>query len=279
MSFIDLHTHSTASDGTTDPADLPHLAQKAGLAAIALTDHDTIAGHDACAAACEQVGIDFVPGIELSCDRGQPRGAMHILGYFIEPNTPDLHEVIERLWAARSERAPQVVERLNAIGLDITMEQIEAMAGCAMIGRPHIASVLVERGYAASVTDAFGRYLGFGQPAYVRKDNLPTDVAITAIHAAGGLAVLAHPSQLKCADDAELQQVIGQLRGQGLDGIEVMHSDHSPKLVAQYQRLAKQLGMQITGGSDFHGSRKEIELGSQHVPAAWLDTLRGALSQ
>lgn len=278
MPFIDLHMHSTASDGTTNPADLPALARQADLTAIALTDHDTTLGHDACAKACTAAGIEFIPGIELSCDRGKPRGAMHLLGYFIQSDTPALQQVMEQLWLARAQRAPLVIQKLNDLGLQISLTQVQDTAGIAMIGRPHIAAVLVEQGYAATITDAFDRYLGYGRPGYVRKDNLPTDLAISAIHAAGGLAVLAHPVQLKCDDDAELLSLLNSLKDQGLDGIEAMHTDHSPALAAEYQHLAASLGLLVTGGSDYHGSRKPIALGSQPVPIHWLSLLRSALA-
>jgi hypothetical protein len=268
--------HSTASDGTTPPGDLPALAAAVGLGAIALTDHDTTAGHAECAAACAERGVEFVPGIELSCERGRPRGSMHILGYFIDPHTPALRDVIGDLWAARTERAPLIVDRLNALGLDITLDHVAATAGCAMIGRPHIAAVLVERGHAASIADAFDRYIGHGGPAYVRKDNLATDRAIDAIHQAGGLAVLAHPIQLRYAEDDDLHLIVATLVGHGLDGLEVIHSDHDVAHVAQYTELANHFNLLTTGGSDYHGDRKPIALGSQQVPAACLDRLRQA---
>ncbi len=276
MTRIDLHTHSTASDGTTPPAELPALAYEAGLGAIALTDHDTTAGHAACAEACAKLALGFVPGIELSCERGRPRGSMHILGYFVDGQTPELRDVIELLWAARTERAPQIVQRLNDLGVDVSLEEVNQTAGCAMIGRPHIAAVLEDKGYVGSIREAFEKYIGHGAPAYVRKDNLPTDRAIAAIHAAGGLAVLAHPIQLRCDDDDELEHIIARLTAEGLDGLEVLHSDHTPTLAEQYRLLAERHGLLSTGGSDFHGDRKPIALGSQHVPGRWLEQMRQA---
>ncbi len=278
MAYIDLHTHSTASDGTTPPQKLGALAAEAGLSAIALTDHDTTAGHAQCKTGCTKAGVEFVPGIEVSCDRGKPVGAMHILGYFVDGKTPALKDVIAELHEAREQRAPHVVEKLNALGCDISLEQIRNTAGCAMIGRPHIAAVLVEQGYAKSIKDAFNRYIGQGAPAYVRKDNMPTGRAIAAIHAAGGLAVLAHPVQLRCDDDEELAAVIGRLIDQGLDGMEVYHCDHDAALVEQYTQFAKRHDLLMTGGSDFHGTRKPIALGGQKVPAHLLDTLRDAVA-
>lgn len=273
---IDLHAHSTASDGSVPPAELPALAFEAGLAALALTDHDTTAGHAACASGCAAVEVDFVPGIELSCNRGKPRGAMHLLGYFVDGSSPKLARVIEDLSRARRERAPLIVARLNELGLPITLEEVQAEAAGAMIGRPHIAAAMQRKGYVDSVADAFVRYLGYGKPAYVRKDNLPTDRAIEAIHEAGGVAALAHPIQLRYADDAELEAVIGRLAEEGLDGLEVYHTDHDAGLRAQYQALADRYGLLTTGGSDYHGDRKPIALGSQPVPMTLLETLREA---
>jgi predicted metal-dependent phosphoesterase TrpH len=250
---------------------------EAGLGALALTDHDTTAGLADCAAACAMAGVAFVPGIEISADRGKPTGSMHILGYFIDPANPELAAVSAELERARNERAPQIVEKLNALGVEITMAEIIEQTASAMIGRPHIAAVLKRKGYVGSVREAFERYIGQGAPAFVRKDNLPTERAIAAIHAAGGLAVLAHPIQLRCADDAELEQTVRRLADEGLDGLEVYHSDHSPAVAARYGELAAQLGLLVSGGSDYHGEAKSVEIGSQHVPAAVLERLREGL--
>lgn len=273
LQYVDLHLHSTASDGTDAPGALPALAERAGLCAIALTDHDTTVGHEACAAACERIGIRFVPGIELSAERGQPRGSMHILGYFIDPTDPTLAGVIEEVSGARRERAPQIVEKLNDLRVAITLEEVEAQAGGAFIGRPHIAEVLRQKGYVKSIKDAFTRYLGQNAPAYVRKDNLPTERAIEAIHAAGGLAVLAHPVQLRSEDEQDLQQTVQRLVDQGLDGLEIHHADHTAAQVQQYRQLAHRLDLLTTGGSDYHGLAKTIALGSQRVPHEHLDQL------
>jgi hypothetical protein len=275
--WIDLHTHSTASDGTVEPGDLPHLAREAGLGALALTDHDTTAGLAQCAAAAEEAGIEFVPGIEISTERGAARGNLHILGYFIDPGGAKLQQLIEDQHAARLDRAPRIVDRLRKAGIPITLEQIEHQAGGAAIGRPHVAAILVEMGYVGSITEAFERYLGYGAPAHVRKDRCPPASAIDAIHDAGGLASLAHPVQTRCADDDELKQLVRRLVEQGLDAIEVYHAEHSPQQVEQYKALAEQFGLLMTGGSDFHGSRKPIALGQCRVPGELLAALRGAL--
>ncbi len=272
--YVDLHTHSTASDGTDPPAALAARAAEAGLAAIALTDHDTTAGLGACAGACAEHGIELVPGIEVSCRRGKPLGAMHILGYFIDPDSEALAAVTARLADARARRAPEIVERLNELGVDVTIDEVTGATEGAMIGRPHIAAVLVDKGYARTIADAFVRYLGSGAPAYVRKDNLTTEQAIHAIHQAGGLAVLAHPIQLRCDDDDELELVVRRLVDEGLDGVEAHHTDHSAAAARKYRKLADRFDLAVTGGSDYHGGRKDIPLGSQRIGYDVLERLR-----
>ena len=273
---IDLHMHSTASDGTDSPAELARLAAELGLAAIALTDHDTTAGLSACAAACREQGIEFVPGIELSCERGKERGTLHVLGYFVDPASAPLQRIIDEQIEARDTRNPQIIERLNALRVDVTLDDVQRQAGDGVMGRPHIAAVLVARGYAKSMQDAFNRYIGYGAPAYVRKDRLAAGRAIEAIHHAGGLAVLAHPVQLKAADAADLQQVVMDLKKIGLDGIEVWHSDHAAADIEQFTRLAERFDLLMTGGSDYHGRRKDVMIGSQRVPARVLEAMRAA---
>ncbi len=265
--------HSTASDGTTPPEDLPALAAEAGLSAIALTDHDTTAGLATCAEAAAKVGLRFVPGIELSADPGKPSGTMHILGYGVRDAAPDLTAITHRLHAARAERAPRIVGRLRELGVDITMDEVTELAGRASIGRPHIAAVLLAKGYVKTVEHAFRRYIGQGGPAYFRKDQVDPADAISAIHGAGGLAVLAHPIQLRYEDDAELIATVSRLVDAGLNGVEVWHPDHRGDLVEQYARLAARFELIATGGSDFHGERKPNRLGASRVPAGVLTAL------
>ena len=293
MIYCDLHMHSTASDGTDAPAALAHLAAGAGLGAIALTDHDTTAGLEACAAACWARGIAFCPGIEISADRHAPelahpgpsvepgRGALHILGLFIRPDDPDLLAIARELVAARDERNPRIIAKLSDLGVRVTLEEVQAAAaeqtqGHRIIGRPHIAQVMVRKGYAKTIEDAFSRYLGSGKPAYVRKDRLPPAEAIAAIHQAGGLAILAHPIQLRCADGDDLAYVLTRLKDAGLDGMEVLHCEHTPADAQRFAALARQLGLLASGGSDYHGTNKTVILGSQHVPISIFEDLQRA---
>ncbi len=287
--YCDLHTHSTASDGGTPPRELPAQARAAGLAALALTDHDTTAGLPACAAAAGEVGVCFVPGIELSANRaalkpapytpapGDRLGTLHLLGLFIRHDDPGLAALCRDVAQARAQRNPQIIARLNEMGLSISYDEVLALVqaqGGQVIGRPHIGQVLVAKGYAASVQDAFARYIGEGRPAYVRKDLLPPGRAIDAIHKAGGLAILAHPIQMRCADAAELEYTVKRLAEMDLDGLEVWHCDHGPAEIQAYAALAQRLGLLVSGGSDYHGPRKAVALGSQQVPVEVFEALR-----
>jgi len=291
MNCCDLHIHSTASDGTDRPDALPRLAKAAGLDAFALTDHDTADGVPACAAAAQRVGIDFVPGIELSVDPGEllstqdddgrPRrvGTTHVLGYFIRHDHPQLLAIRDAMRDARAQRNPQIIANLNRLGIDVDYNEVQAHAGDAVVGRPHIAAVMVRRGYVASVDEAFRQYIGEGRPAYARRDPLDAGDAIAAIHHAGGLACLAHPVQLKYRDVDHLKQVIRRLADAGLDGLECWHSDHTEEHRRNFQQLAAEFGLLVAGGSDYHGSRKAIALNACRVPYDVYEQLQSAASK
>lgn len=270
----DLHMHSTASDGTDAPEALGPLAAEAGLSAIALTDHDTTDGLDRCAAGCEAAGIDFITGVELSVDPGGPAGTLHLLGYFIRPDEPALLAVTETVRSARSSRNPRMIAALNDLGLELTESEVAAQASGEIIGRPHIAAAMVARGYVHSIDEAFHRYIGRGGAAYVRRDLMPAERAIDAIHAADGLAVLAHPIQLACRDDAQLERTLRRLVDAGLDGIEAFHSDHDRAAIRRYLDFAERFNLLVTGGSDYHGRRKPIHLGDHGLDADRFNRLR-----
>jgi len=282
----DLHTHSTASDGTDPPEALAQFARDAGLDAFALTDHDTTAGLPAAQHAADALGIGFVPGIELSADPAfdqdaPARGTLHILGYGIQPDHPALAKLERWLRDVRADRNPGIVEKLNDLGLEIDYAEVQRAAQdeagqAAVIGRPHIAQVMVQKGYAASIPDAFARYIGEGAAAHVRKDRLSPADAIDALHRARGLAVLAHPVQLRLADDDALPALVARLVELGLDGIEAQHSDHTESDVKRFQTLAQRFGLLTTGGSDYHGKRKDLRMGTPPVPMSVYDQLRNA---
>ncbi len=259
--IVDLHTHSTASDGTLTPAELARLAQRSGLAGFALTDHDTVEGLAEAGAEAQRLGMEFVPGIEISATYPWP-GTLHLLGYCIDPASPTLMTMARWLVEARDNRNPRIIDRLRELGIAITMEEVEAEAGGQVVGRPHIAAILVRKGYVSSIHQAFEKYLGQTGAAYFDKERLSPRQAIEMVLSAGGVPVLAHPVELRCGNDAQLARVVKDLADLGLAGVEVLHSEHTPELVEKYSRLADRYGLVKTAGSDFHGGNKqEIELG------------------
>ena len=282
--FCDLHMHSTASDGTIAPDQLPALARKAQLAAIALTDHDTTTGLEACAAACRKAKIRFVPGIELSADPGAMKhrsphdpdartGTLHILGLFVRHDDPKLLKIHDWLLTARQERNPQIIDNLNRLGVRVRYEEVVELAesmGTKVVGRPHIAQVLMHKGYVKSIHKAFARYIGEGAAAYARKDRLSPEDAIEAIHHAGGLALLAHPPQLRLTSAADLEHFVKRLVEAGLDGIETRHCDHSAQQVEQYEKLAKKLAsaclMKSTSDCALRGPVRTMSLEQTYLP-------------
>jgi 3',5'-nucleoside bisphosphate phosphatase len=275
-SFVDLHCHSTASDGTLAPEDVVRLARDSSLSALALTDHDTIGGVAAAAAEAARLGIDFIPGIEISATYPSP-GTLHILGYGVDPQSPVLHDLTRQLLEGRDTRNPRIVARLQELGVAITMEEVEREAGGTVIGRPHIAAILQRKGYVSSIKEAFNKYLAEGGLAYFDKERLAPARALELIHQSGGLAVLAHPIQLRTENDAQLERVVKELVDLGLAGIEVLHSDHDAAWVEKCTRLAERFGLVKTGGSDFHGRNKEsISLGNangRRIPREFFDNL------
>ncbi|MEO0474903.1 MAG: PHP domain-containing protein [Planctomycetota bacterium] len=296
---VDLHTHSTASDGTDNPADLPRLAKQAGLDGFALTDHDTTAGLAPAAAAAKQLGLAFVPGIELSIvadpfaeasplaeDGPTDMGSIHLLGYHVRSDSEALMIIETKLRRARETRNPQIIEKLAGLGvrldyqdvLDLALGSDEGRPGEHAVGRPHIAQLMVERGYVKSMHEAFAQYLGPGGAAYVPRELPTADKAIAAIHSAGGVAVLAHPVHLGLSA-ADLEHHVARLTDLGLDGIETQHSDHEPADTKRLTALAEQFDLLTTGGSDYHGSRKAIALGSVVAPGNTLERLEEAAAQ
>jgi predicted metal-dependent phosphoesterase TrpH len=260
-SFVDLHCHSTASDGTLPPREVVRLAKQSNLSALALTDHDTVAGCFDAADEAKKLGIDFLCGIEISAEYPHP-GTMHILGYGVDPASSALKNLTETLIAGRDNRNPRIVEKLNELGVAVTMQEWIDEAKGGVMGRPHLAAILHRKGYVSSIKQAFDKYLGQGAPAYFDKERLMPKQAIERIGAAGGVAVLAHPAQLRTENDAQLERVIKDLADLGLAGIETIHSDHDAALIGKYTRLAERFGLLKTGGSDFHGTnKKDIQLG------------------
>ncbi len=275
--FVDLHTHSIVSDGTASPGEVIRLADEAKLAAVALTDHDTTAGlAEASAAAHSYPELKFVPGIEISAR--WPGRVVHILGLAIDEASAQLQQIAEQLRQSRDRRNPQMIEKLRALGVDITLGDVEDVAASrsgktgGIVGRLHMAEALVRAGHVKNISEAFGRYLADDGPAFVNKDELEPAEAISAIHHAGGVAVLAHPALLRCDNSAQVAHVITSLCGMGLDGIEAYHAEHSDQQTRMYLDLARAKGLGVTGGSDFHGSAKpQVRIGKPRVPIAAFD--------
>jgi predicted metal-dependent phosphoesterase TrpH len=275
--LIDLHAHTTHSDGSATPRELLAQARAAGATAVAITDHDTVAGLNEGRAVAAEFDIEFIDGIEISAEYSP--GTMHILGYFINAESMSLNAALVELREARERRNPQIAERLQSLSFSIAYEEVEQLAGNEVVGRPHFARLLVERGYAASIQDAFNRFLGKGAAAYVEKARLSPAASIALIHEAGGVAVLAHPYQLKLASLEESEQLVVELAALGLDGIEALYSRHSQAERDAYARMAQRHGLLVTGGSDYHGTYKpDISIvrgkGDLAVPYELLDDLR-----
>ncbi|WP_112468785.1 PHP domain-containing protein [Streptomyces triticisoli] len=255
---IDLHTHSTASDGTDTPAELVRNAAAAGLHVVALTDHDTTRGHAEAIAALPE-GLTLVTGAELSCRADGV--SMHMLAYLFDPEEPALLAERELVRDDRVPRAKTMIAKLNALGVPVTWEQVTRIAGDGSVGRPHIASALVGLGVVPTVSDAFTEdWLADGGRAWVEKHETDPFEAIRLVKAAGGVCVLAHPAAAKRGRTVP-ESTITELAAAGLDGLEVDHMEHDPDTRARLRGLAGELGLLVTGSSDYHGSRKTVSLG------------------
>lgn len=269
--MIDLHTHSTVSDGSDPPARVAELAAEAGCSAVALTDHDRLDGIVAARGRASALGVELVAGCELSCEFSP--GTMHVLVYFVEPGEGPLHDELVRLQAVRDRRNQLMCERLG-----IPYAELLEEAGGMGAGRPHAAAVLVRRGVVGSIQEAFDMYLAKGRPGYVDKERLAPGEAVRLARASGGVAVLAHPFSLGLAP-AELGRTVGELAGLGVAGVEAMYGRYSPEDRAGLVALAAAHGLVATGGSDHHGTYKpDLTVGrgagDLDVPDSVLDELR-----
>ncbi|MEU1386136.1 MULTISPECIES: PHP domain-containing protein [unclassified Nonomuraea] len=257
---IDLHSHSTASDGTQPPADVVRRARERGLDVLALTDHDTVAGHRAAVEALPE-GLTLVPGMELSCRRaGQ---SIHLLAYLFDPADPELLAECERIRRAREERGRLTVERLVELGVPITWEHVSAVAGDSPVGRPHIARAMVAAGAVAAPEEAFTpEWIGAGGRAHVTRYALDPVRAVRLVRSAGGVPVLAHPKAVR-RGEAVPDEWIAELAAAGLFGVEADHLDHDDEARAHLRRLAAGLGLEVTGSSDDHGELTGHRLGCE----------------
>lgn len=255
--MIDLHLHSTRSDGMSTPSELVRGAKQRGIQAIALTDHDTVDGCPELGRAADDLGLDVLYGVELSSRFSD--GALHFLGYGVDIHSRVLKEHLQWLQQSRDARNEHTVAKLNQLGLRLRMDEVESAAAGGVIGRPHMGKALVNRGYVASVKDAFSLYLNRSRPAYVARRTLDPEACIELIHQAGGLAVAAHPFTVDLPD-RKLLNLLKSLKDAGLDGLEVFYRYHDHKRRKQFSHWADRLGLLKTGGSDFHGAPSEIGL-------------------
>jgi 3',5'-nucleoside bisphosphate phosphatase len=276
--LIDLHSHTTASDGTDAPAELVARAAALGLEALAITDHDTFTGYEQALPAAQSANLELLCGIELSTRYlGK---TIHLLGYFLDaPPTREFQDWVVFMQQTRRDRNVKLAAKLKTLGIDIELAEVEAI-GRSITGRPHFALVLMKKGYASTVQDAFKIYLGDGASAHVERESVALTEAIRMVNGGGGISVLAHPVRIGKKDNSQEEALIAELCHAGLRGIEVWHSDHSPADCERYERYAHTYGLAPTGGSDYHGFVKpNIELGTGaggnlRIPRSVLDDLR-----
>ncbi|MBE7019728.1 MAG: PHP domain-containing protein [Ruminococcaceae bacterium] len=271
--MVDLHTHTTNSDGSLTPRELVKLAKEQGFSAIAVTDHDTVDGVFEAMQAGNEFGIETIPGIELSCNYERE---LHIIGLFIDPNYPPLVEKLKELAKNREKRNQKTLEILNSLGMPITVEEVKQIATGNIWGRAHFAKLLCDKGYVASVKEGFQKYLGHGRVAHVNEDRIEPEDAISLIRAAGGVPILAHMHYLKLSEE-DLRNLLIRFQKSGLAGAEVIYTEYTPEQTKLYTELVEELGLLKSGGSDFHGAMKpQIPLTPNHlrIPYSFLKEIK-----
>ncbi len=263
--FIDLHIHSTASDGTLEPLEIIDAALAAGLSAISITDHDTTDGCKKVLSQSPHPALDFLTGVEISAAFPSivtVTGSIHILGYDIDVHNTRLNHHLAELRAARNDRSPRIIQRLNQIGIPLSTEDIAPFARGSQTGRPHIAQAMVHKGYAASINEVFDKYIGKNGSAFVDKERISCRLAIELITDAGGIPVLAHPGLIDLPGQHSLEELLDVLIDQGILGIEAYYPGHSRQETGLYSDFARSHGLLVTGGSDFHGDiNPDIQMG------------------
>ena len=282
---IDLHIHSTASDGTLTPSEILDMAESLNLRAIAITDHDSIEGSKTAFNLDRPASLELLTGVEISVappENFSCPGSFHILGYGIRLDDNDLNRGLESLQEARNERNPQIVEKLRGEGFDISISDITSGSFKPPLGRPHIARHLVKKGWVKDMDEAFSKYLAKGKPAYVDKRRLTCRQGIQLIANAGGIPVLAHPFLLDPLRHNGIERLLPVLKSMGLKGLEAFYTEHSQHLTNKYARMAEQEGLLVTGGSDFHGAIKpDVKMGTGkgnlHVPFELYEILKDSL--
>jgi len=262
VSRVDLHTHSNASDGKFSPDAIVRMAAELGLKYLALTDHDTVAGIPAAQEAAHAYPeLTFIPGVEISTDTTE--GEVHMLGYFIDINDTEFTRAVERFRDSRQGRAKGMIAKLAKMGMNIDWARVQELAGDGVIGRPHIARAMMEKGYITTFEEAFDRYIGHGGPAYVERDKMTPAEAVELILCANGLPVLAHPFTV-----TDPEKLVKELKVAGLTGLEAYYKDASPNDTKNMLQLAQRYGLIVTGGSDYHGAgeNNEVKLGGVNIP-------------
>lgn len=275
--FIDLHTHSIKSDGSMTPAEVVREAKRAGLAAIALSDHDTVEGVKEAIEEGKRIGVEVVPAIEFSV---QSDTETHILAYYLDIDNPKLTKILEECKEVREQRNAECCRKLNELGFDVTMEEARAIAPNGIIGRAHFARLLMDKGYTSSVKEGFKLYLENGKYAYSGIQRLEAEEAVKLIKECGGLAFVAHLHLIKLDDDT-LRSFLIRLKEVGLDGVEGYYTEYTPEMQEKYQNMAKELGLMISGGTDFHAQMKPhisigTGLGNMKIPYSILENLKNA---
>jgi predicted metal-dependent phosphoesterase TrpH len=280
MGLIDLHIHSNYSDGTKSPATIVEMARRKGLQAIAITDHDTVDGVAEALEYGHRLGVEVIPGIEISSWHGET--PMHILGYQLRHDDALLGERLQKLQEGRRIRNEHMVEKLNKLGMPVTLEELQACSGHGQAGRPHIAELLVDKGFVDTRDQAFYRFLRKGAAAYVNRFKYYASEAIAMIREAGGIAVLAHPAGLD-PSLSSIPDLLRALQPLGLQGVEAFYPTHSSSDIRKLKNMTETMGLLVTGGTDFHGDlRSATPLGGTRkfrVPASLLEPLKRVTSQ
>ncbi|WP_446742646.1 PHP domain-containing protein [Silvibacterium acidisoli] len=270
--MIDLHCHTDCSDGSDAPVDVVRLATELGLEALAITDHDTLDGYDMARKQSDLAGCSLICGVELSTHSSRCSRSVHLLAYFFREPGSEFRSWLQELREGRCERNILLQQRLQSLGMEISWSELEAISG-KQLGRPHFARLMVKKGYAASLQDAFDRYLAEGRPAYVERNEPALEEAVERVAAAGGIATLAHPARIT-RDPHTLRSLVADLIPYGLNAIECFHPEHSAEDTNHWLAIASELDLAVTGGSDYHGSYKpDIRLGTGrsgtlHVPSS-----------
>ncbi len=273
-STIDLHTHSTASDGLYSPSELVELAERAHLRVIALADHDDVDGLEPAIAAGQRLGVEVIPAVEINTDLAGSGEEAHLLGYFIDYRQPELQESLRLLREARRQRGERMVEKLRQQGLDITWDRVRQLAH-GSIGRPHVARALIEAGYAPDVGEAFDKWIGPGRPGYVSRYKLSPENAVRLVRSAYGVPVLAHPAGIVANIPHAEERVIVPLVAAGMQGLECYYGDYDHQTVQRLLELAEKHQLIPTGGSDYHGPNMHpTPLGGRFVPETSVERLR-----